>query len=134
VWLEDKRLSLVVHTRRSRNPDQALAALQPTVTAQAEAQGLEVHPGKQVLEIRIPQLSKADAVSSLLTEGTTAALFAGDDIGDLPAMNTVKEWGRTTGRPSLTIRVGEVVELGDVADGTVDSPNDLIGLLQQLLP
>jgi trehalose 6-phosphate phosphatase len=134
VWLEDKRLSLVVHTRRAADPDRALAILEPAVTEQAEARGLEVHPGKQVLEIRIPRLSKADAVTSLLTDTTTAALFAGDDLGDLPAMRTVNKWGAATGRPTLTIAVGEVAELHQVADGVVDSPAELVALLQELLP
>jgi trehalose 6-phosphate phosphatase len=133
VWLEDKRLSLVVHTRRASDPDRAWAALQPVITSQASAHGLEVHPGKQVLEIRIPHLSKADAVASLLSDDTTAAVFAGDDVGDVPAILTINEWALNTGRPSLTIAVGEVAELRAVCDGTVDSPVDLADLLRELL-
>jgi trehalose 6-phosphate phosphatase len=133
VWLEDKRLSLVVHTRRASDPDRAWEALRPLITARASARGLEVHPGKQVLEIRIPHLSKADAVASLLSDDTTAAVFAGDDVGDVPAVLTINEWAMHTGRPSLTLAVGEVAELRAVCDGTVDSPAELAELLRELL-
>jgi trehalose 6-phosphate phosphatase len=133
AWLEDKRLSLVVHTRRAADPDRAWASLHPVVTELAEMQGLEVHPGKQVLEIRIPHLSKADAVAELLSEQTSAALFAGDDVGDLPAVRVVNEWGAQTGRPTLTVAVGEVAELQEITDITVETPQDLAALLATLL-
>jgi trehalose 6-phosphate phosphatase len=133
VWLEDKRLSLVVHTRRATDPDRAWESLRPIITTKAAAHGLEVHPGKQVLEIRIPHLSKADAVASLLSDDTTAAVFAGDDVGDVPAVLTINEWAMLTGRPSLTVAVGDVAELRAVCDGTLDSPADLAELLRELL-
>jgi trehalose 6-phosphate phosphatase len=105
VWLEDKRLSLVVHTRPAADPAGALLRLAPAVTALAAAHGLEVHPGKLVHEIRIPDLSKADALRLLLTDDTTAALFAGDDVGDLPAFDAIGQWSQATGRPGITVAV-----------------------------
>ena len=71
VWLEDKRLSLVLHTRRAAQPEQALAELNRFVPELVAEHGLEAHPGKLVIEIRIPRLSKATALDSLLA-GTRA--------------------------------------------------------------
>ena len=133
VWLEDKRLSLVVHTRQAADPQRALAELAELLPPLVAEQGLELHPGKLVLEIRIPGLSKATALEELLTAAVTAALFGGDDLGDLPAVAAVSAWAAATGRPGLTIAVGEVSELRQAADGAVDSPAELAELLAGLL-
>ncbi len=133
VWLEDKRLSLVVHTRQAADPQRALAELGERLPPLVAEQGLELHPGKLVLEIRIPDLSKATALRQLLGPGTTAALFAGDDLGDLPALAAISAWTAITGRPGLTVAVGEAPELRRAADCAVDSPAELAGLLAGLL-
>ena len=132
VWLEDKRLSLVVHARKAENPEQRLAEIDQAVTRLVQAHGLEAHPGKQVIEIRIPGLSKATALHELLTDATTAALFAGDDLGDLPGVQAVNDWGNRTGRPALTIAVGEVVELRTRTGLQLDKPEELATLLTEL--
>lgn len=133
AWLEDKRLSLVVHTRQSADPDRVLAELGDRLPPLVAEQNLELHPGKLVLEIRIPGLSKASALEQLLTPDTSAALFGGDDHGDLPAMAAVAAWGTATGRPAYTVAVGELAEPRRVADAAVDSPADLAALLARLL-
>lgn len=133
VWLEDKRLSLVVHTRRAADPQRALAELGGWLPPLVAEQGLELHPGKLVAEIRIPGLSKASALEQLLTPATSAALFAGDDHGDLPALAAVSAWAAATGRPALTVAVGELAELRRTADAAVDSPEELAALLAGLL-
>src|SRR6185437_10110909 len=43
VWLEDKRLTLVLHTRRAERPDQALAELTGFVPQLAAEHGLDAH-------------------------------------------------------------------------------------------
>jgi trehalose 6-phosphate phosphatase len=133
VWLEDKRLSLVVHARRSSEPKRVLAELGTLLPPLVAEQGLELHPGKLVLEIRIPQLSKATALEQLLTPHTTAALFAGDDLGDLPALTAISHWAAATGRPALTVAVGELAQLRQAADASVGSPAELAELLAALL-
>ena len=132
VWLEDKRLSLVLHARRAAEPERVLAELNEYVPRLAAEQGLEAHPGKLVIEIRIPELSKATALAELLADQPTAALFAGDDLGDLPALRTVRRWAAVTGRPGLTIAVGAVPELTAAADATLAGPAELAGLLAEL--
>ncbi|MDQ1744688.1 MAG: trehalose 6-phosphate phosphatase [Pseudonocardiales bacterium] len=133
VWLEDKRLSLVVHARRSSDPERVLADLGDRLPPLVAEQGLELHPGKLVLEIRIPGLSKAGALEQLLTPATSAALFAGDDHGDLPALAAVAAWAAATARPALTVAVGELAELRRAADAALDSPAELAELLAGLL-
>jgi trehalose 6-phosphate phosphatase len=132
VWLEDKRLSLVVHVRQSADPERVLAELGDRLPPLVTEQGLELHPGKLVLEIRIPDLSKATALRRLLTPDTSAALFGGDDLGDLPGMAAVSTWAAATGRPGLTIAVGEAPEVRRSADCAVGSPAELAELLARL--
>ncbi|HTZ42352.1 MAG TPA: trehalose-phosphatase [Jatrophihabitans sp.] len=132
VWLEDKRLSLVVHVRRAADPLDALQRLTEVVPPLAAEHGIEAHPGKLVIELRIPDLSKATALDRLLTETTTAAFFAGDDLGDLPAVRAVQDWTARTGRPALTVAVGEVAELRDAADAALAEPAELAELLAEL--
>ncbi|HEY0165461.1 MAG TPA: trehalose-phosphatase [Jatrophihabitans sp.] len=133
VWLEDKRLSLVVHARQAADPQRVLTELGDRLPPLVAEQGLELHPGKLVLEIRIPNLSKATALEQLLIPSTSAALFGGDDLGDLPALAAVSAWAALTGRPGLTIAVGELAELRQAADCAVGSPAELAVLLAQLL-
>lgn len=89
IWIEDKRLSLVVHARRADDPDAALAEVRDAVQREADRLGLEVHPGAQVLELRLPGYDKAGALARL-AEGAGAVLFLGDDIGDVPAFDEIR--------------------------------------------
>lgn len=133
AWLEDKQLSLVVHARQSADPQRVLDELGELLPALVTEQGLELHPGKLVLEIRIADLSKATALERLLGPSTSAALFCGDDLGDLPALAAVSAWAAATGRPGLTVAVGELAELRQAADCALDSPAELAALLAGLL-
>lgn len=133
VWLEDKVLSLVVHARKAADPRAALDALRGPVERSATGAGLEVIDGKGVLEIRIPDLSKADAVTELLTPDITGTIFGGDDIGDLPAFQAIHEWGERRGRPAIAVAVGEVHEVLSAADVHLSHPADLVHWLGELL-
>ncbi len=90
VWIEDKRLSLVVHTRQCADPAGLLETLRAPITAIAADCGLEVHDGHFVLELRLPGFDKGQVLSALVTEERPkAVLFCGDDVGDLPAFELV---------------------------------------------
>jgi trehalose 6-phosphate phosphatase len=132
IWLEDKRLSLVVHTRRAANPAARLAELIEPVTELAEAHGLEAYPGKMVIEIRVPGVSKGDSVTALLDADVQAALFAGDDLGDLPAFTAISKWAARTGRPGVRVSVGDVAEVRAASDIQLDDPVEFAQLLRQL--
>lgn len=133
--LEDKGLSLVVHARGLANPEQALAALEPRLTALAEAHGLEVHPGRLVLEVRPPGADKGSALLSLCEPAPSAVLYAGDDLGDLPAFGAVAEL-RGRGVPGLTVCSGSdegPAKLRERADLVVGGPAGVVELLRGLL-
>lgn len=134
VRVEDKGLSLVVHTRRSLDPQGALAALRPRVARLANQLGLEARDGRSVIELRIPGLDKGGALRGVIGEVNPAAmLYAGDDLGDLPAFEVVAQ-ARAAGRAAWRVGVvsAEVPELADHIDVAVNSPEELVTLLQQI--
>jgi len=134
VWVEDKRLALVVHTRRAADPDGELARLAPAVRRLAEAHGLQTHPGKMVLELRPPGFDKGGVLRRLVAAaGPAAVLFAGDDIGDLPAFAVVEEL-RAAGTPGLAVASAspEAAEVAERADLAVDGPAGVVALLAAL--
>jgi trehalose 6-phosphate phosphatase len=101
--IEDKGHGLVVHVRRTSNPDAALAALAPALQQLAEENGLEAAPGKKVIELRPPGHDKGDCLRTLVAEhDAKSVLFAGDDVGDLAAFNAVEAM-RADGVPGITV-------------------------------
>ena len=133
--LEDKGLALVVHTRRCADPHGALARLTSPVHELATAAGLEMHPGRLVLEVRPPGFDKRGALLSLCEPPPSAVLFAGDDTGDLPAYDAVDEL-RAVGVPGLLVCSASEegpAQLRDRADVVVDGPAGVVALLGALL-
>lgn len=134
VWVEDKRLALVVHARRTPDPDAELARLAPVIERLAAEHGLEPHPGKMVLELRSPGFDKGAVIRRLAAAARSGAvLVAGDDLGDLPGFAAVEEL-RSAGTPGLTVasaspEAAAVVERADVA---VDGPPGVVRLLTHL--
>jgi trehalose 6-phosphate phosphatase len=134
VWVEDKRLALVVHTRRAADPDAELDRLAPAVRRLAADHGLEAHPGKLVLELRPPGFDKGGVLRRLVgTAAPGAVLFAGDDVGDLPAFAVVEEL-RAAGTPGLAVASAsaEAAEVAERADLAVDGPPGVVALLAAL--
>jgi len=136
LWIEDKGLSLVVHARLTAEPARVLELLRAPVSAAAAAAGLAVRPGKEVLEICIPGIDKGTAIRELVSEDPAAAFYAGDDVGDLPAIREVNAWAQRSGRPTLTVAVspGGSGPVAEQADVTVPDPQGLMSLLRQILP
>jgi trehalose 6-phosphate phosphatase len=135
LWIEDKGLSLVIHARLTAEPERVLEILRAPVGEAAAAAGLGVRPGKEVLEICIPGIDKGTAIRELISDYTAAAFYAGDDLGDLPAIQEVNTWAERSGRPKLTVGVssrgrGPIAEQTDV---TVPDPQSLISLLRQII-
>jgi trehalose 6-phosphate phosphatase len=132
VWIEDKRLSLVVHTRRAREPAAALARLTGPVRALGAELGFEVHRGSEVLELRLPGFDKAGALARL-ADGRPAVLFLGDDLGDLPAFDQIRRI-RDTGVAAycVGVRSSQVSELDGAADVDVADPPAVAELLATL--
>jgi trehalose 6-phosphate phosphatase len=135
IWIEDKRLSLVVHGRKAHDPGGVLAPLQEPVATLAGDLGFEVHAGRGVIELRLPGFDKGAALTRLI-EASRAdrVLFAGDDLGDLPAFEVVAGL-RAAGRTAwaLAVRSDDVPEAAQAADVVVSSPAEVVALLRELV-
>lgn len=101
VDIEDKRYSLALHYRRSRQKRSARVAIQAAV--RSLPMPMRIVPGKLVVNV-IPQraLNKGDALLDLRTvEKADTALYVGDDVTDEDVFD-LDQPGRL-----LTVRVGE---------------------------
>lgn len=95
IRVEEKSVSVAVHWRQA--PDQAAAAdeVRRVIARIAARTGLRPEPGKLVEELRPPiDIDKGSAISALLSaEKLATAAYAGDDLGDIPALRAVREAG-----------------------------------------
>jgi trehalose 6-phosphate phosphatase len=131
VFIEDKGHALAVHTRRAAEPQVALERLRSILIALAARHGLVVEPGRFVLELRPPGMDKGVALRGIVAErGAGAVLFAGDDLGDLPAFDTVEAL-RAEGIPGIKVCSGsaEVTAVAARADLIVDGPAGIVELI-----
>lgn len=133
AYVEEKGLAVAVHTRRLAQPQAAYDALLAPITSAAQALGLAVEPGKQVIEVRAPGVDKGTAIRSLVA-GHSGVFFAGDDLGDAPAFEAVQSL-RREGLPSLLAFVGTDPHhpLASLADVRLDGPQGVLALLRRLL-
>ncbi|MET7852559.1 trehalose-phosphatase [Streptomyces avermitilis] len=134
TWIEEKGRALAVHTRRATDPQAAFEALREPLTDLAARHGLIVEPGRMVLELRPPGMDKGVALLEYVREiGAEAVMYAGDDLGDLPAFAAVDKL-RSDGVPGLLVCSGssEVTELAERADLVVDGPPGVVRLLYAL--
>lgn len=134
TWTEEKGRAVAVHTRRATDPQAAFEALRAPLTDLAARHGLIVEPGRLVLELRPPGMDKGVALREYLAETAAGSvLYAGDDLGDLPAFAAVEKL-RTEGTPGLLVCSGstEVTELSERADLVVDGPAGVVHLLSAI--
>ena len=133
VWIEDKRLSLVVHARRAADPEAAIAAARARSAQLAADLGLETHDGRDVLEVRLPGYDKGAVLRRLVERFAPAVvLFAGDDLGDLPAFAAIRAL-RARGHLAWGIAASaEVAAVSDAADLHVAGPSELVALLTRI--
>ncbi|MGA5896725.1 trehalose-phosphatase [Streptomyces venetus] len=132
--IEEKGRAVAVHTRRAADPQAALDSLREPLAGLASRHGLIVEPGRMVLELRPPGMDKGVALTAFAREITAGSvLYAGDDLGDLPAYAAVDKL-RSNGTPGLLVCSGsdEVTELRDRSDLVVDGPQGVVRLLRTL--
>ena len=99
ITVEDKRQSIALHYRRSRQRARALELV--TRVAKTLPAGLRAFGGKLVMNIVVEGArDKASAVASLVERsGADAAIFLGDDVNDEPVFaRAAPDW--------LTVKVG----------------------------
>jgi trehalose 6-phosphate phosphatase len=134
VVLEQKGISLSVHTRKVAD-DERRAALEAEVAALADGEpALERFTGKRVIEVR-PRGAphKGDGILMLLeAEGrapaTTAALFLGDDVTDEDGFRALERWG---GRGVRVVDAREPPR-PTAASFVVDGVEGALGLLETI--
>lgn len=132
VRVEDKGLAVALHTR---GIDPALLdRLDAPLRAWAEELGLVVEPGRQVIELRAPGSDKGDAVRHLAARlGARHVVFAGDDLGDLPAFDAVDALRADGVDGLLACSVSpEQDALVPRADVVLDGPDDVATWLTEL--
>lgn len=132
VWVEPKGLSLTVHYRQNPSAEALVRSVLEDLTVST---GLVVHDAKQSVELRLPVAADKGTVVRELAAGADGVLYAGDDLGDLPALRAVAEL-----RAGGMIGVGVAVdspELPDAvraaADVVVAGQAGLRDLLDELL-
>jgi trehalose 6-phosphate phosphatase len=132
--IEDKGRAVAVHVRRTADPVAASDLLTGPVTELAHAHGLTVQPGRMVLELKPPGMDKGVALRALVAEvGASGVAYSGDDLGDIPAFDAVREL-RAEGTPGLLVCAGssEVTALAERADVVVDGPPGVVGFFDAL--
>jgi trehalose 6-phosphate phosphatase len=135
TWIEDKGEAVAVHTRRAADPLAELDRLRIPLAELASRTGLALEPGRLVLELRPAGADKGAALRELAAERTpSAVLFCGDDLGDRPAFDAVRDL-RTAGTPGLLVASGSAetpAEITARADLVVQGPAGVAELLAAL--
>jgi trehalose 6-phosphate phosphatase len=134
AFVEDKGLSIAVHTRRLDDPVAAFERLEPRLRDLASRFDMALEPGRNVIEARSPGTDKGDVVRSLAVELDAGAfLFAGDDLGDVEAFAAVDEL-RAQDLPTLLVcsASDEESALMERSDVVVKGPDGVLALLRQL--
>ncbi|HYH52318.1 MAG TPA: trehalose-phosphatase [Acidimicrobiia bacterium] len=102
----------------------------------AAEHGLRLEPGRQTLELRPALDIDKGTVTEELAAGAWAALFIGDDRGDVAAFDALarlSDAGGVTHALRIAVRSAESpAELLRRADVVVDGPDGAIGFLERL--
>lgn len=132
--IEQKGRAVAVHTRGIGDSVAAFERLADPLGDLASRHGLLIEPGKNVLEIRAPGIDKGDALRGLIEEkGARQVIFAGDDLGDLPAFRAVEQL-RAAGMPGLLVCSASYEEdaLSAISDIVVGGPDGVAAWLTDL--
>ena len=136
VVIENKRVMVGLHFRSAADPAGAEAALDEIAEELTRRHGLLRAGGRMAFELRPPvEFSKAAVVLAVAEEGALeAAMFAGDDVVDLPGFEALD---LLEGKGIQTLRVAvdsdeAPRELLERADITVRGPRGMMELLTEL--
>jgi trehalose 6-phosphate phosphatase len=136
AWVESKGAAAAVHFRGVEDPWKAASAAEPALAAVAATHGLELLGGKRILELMpAGRARKGGAVERIVrARDLEAAVFAGDDVGDLDAFAAL---GRLRAEGVWTCGVvarglETTPEVAAAADLAVDGPEGMVALLARL--
>ena len=131
LGLEDKGYALTLHWRQA--PETGAWA-GDFARDQAARHGLALQPGRRAVELRPPVGPDKGTVVEQLASGRRAALFAGDDAGDLPAFDALDRLDGT-GVRTVRLAVADSESPGELlsrADVVVDGPRRALAVLAAL--
>src|SRR3954464_3562140 len=145
VRIEDKGPIVALHWRGVPDEEAARTRLEG-VAQEAEAEGLAIHWGRKVLEIRPPvEVNKGQPVTELARRhDLTAALFAGDDATALDAFDALDSLPAAARGPARAPRARPAAGRAGVrsdegraaiverADLVVDGPEGFVAVLEAL--
>ncbi|MGZ5410606.1 MAG: trehalose-phosphatase [Aeromicrobium sp.] len=132
VRIEDKGLAIALHTRGLGKG--VFERISPELSALAAEYGLDVEPGRQVVELRTAVIDKGDVLRAYVAEiGARHVIFAGDDLGDVPAFEAVGVL-RAEGITGLLIcsASAEQDALVSLSDLVLDGPDAVATWLEEL--
>jgi trehalose 6-phosphate phosphatase len=138
VRSEDKDAIAAFHWRGAPDEEAAAAAVRE-IAQLAQDEGLAVHWGRKVLEVRPPVvLNKGLGIATLLRGApVAAAVYVGDDTTDLDAFRELRALARSDVlADAVCVAVGSdeaPPELALEADLTVDGTGGVRELLEALL-
>jgi trehalose 6-phosphate phosphatase len=138
VRAEDKDTIVAFHWRGAPDEQEAARAVEE-IARLALQEGLAVHRGRKVLEVRPPVvIDKGLGITALLHRTpVAAALYAGDDATDLDAfraLRTLVQAGDVRAAVCVAVSSEEgPPELASDADLVVDGTQGVRGLLEALL-
>jgi trehalose 6-phosphate phosphatase len=96
IRIEEKSVSVAAHWRQAPDREAAADQVRRAAARVSEETGLRVEPGKLVEELRPPiSVDKGSAITALLAAHAdlTAFAYAGDDLGDIPALRAASAAG-----------------------------------------
>jgi trehalose 6-phosphate phosphatase len=126
VWIEPKTFGIGVHTRGASETDGAEAHRLVDELVREAAPAWRRRTGHHILEFSFRHEGKDSAVKTLRERtGATAVLFAGDDVTDEDAMQTL-------GRHDLGVRVGAGETAASVTVDDIPAFADLLDLLARM--
>lgn len=133
VRLEDKGIAVALHARGTESPE-VLSALAAPIGELAARFGLQVELGRQVAELRLPGSDKGLAVRWLVDRfEPQAVIYAGDDLGDVPAFRELIRLRSKGLDVTLVCSVSaEQDALVPLADVVLDGPDEVARWLASL--
>lgn len=122
--IEHKGHAVVVHTRELAEGAAVFDRLATPLARLAERHGLVAEPGRSVWEIRDASIDKGSAIRALLSEMSPAVVvYAGDDLGDVPAFAALETFRAEGGQAVLVCSASaEQDALVARSDAVVDGP------------
>ena len=131
--VEPKGLSLTLHYRNQPALADAVIGFAQELS---ERSGLEVRPARMSVELHPPVATDKGMVVERFAANAEAALYIGDDAGDLPAFDALDRLAAAgVAVARIGVRSSEApAAVLDRADLLLDGPAEVVDLLRSLVP